>query len=1311
MTPWGTGTSQQLIRPPGNSSSALLPYQWPQPEPDYNGSDRTLVPWGGPRPAGVRQDEWRTEKQSGGRRSVHGPDQAYVTVHINSEFDYENRRETVEAEGGLARGVERMEGVARENSAQIQVRERILIEDNAPAVPQPDQIMRDPGSKTSLLAPIKTRRVGEQGTSEPTREAEDGEGEVDFFNILSPPKPKPPSQSQAGGTRGGAKQTSHGMGHHYVVLFYTSLAPQGIKVLAGKTRAGEFALPAVHVDSFPGTKDQLRGAVDKFVVGRFPFRLISGIRVGRKSVDIGEEASVQVHLAFVDIKITQECANTLEGQGIHWLPPQWFNSDTSDEATRIHLVGSVKATLETKMDELKIDRFVKWWKDPQWWAPADGTRGGIAILFHRKLEVEVLESDFDIWGQWVWVRIRMGGQEWTLMSVYAPSVPAERRSFFRDLPNFTPVAANLVMAGDFNSVLQPGLDSPQEAPRRTDAVLLEQFMETQGLTDTFRHINPEDAGFTWISSQRNEDREPPRRRLDLVLTRGEAWEAVTCAEVDPQPLSDHYLVKVSFRLGLDLQKGKGFFRLSTENLKNKEMGFRIVTSALYVFSRILAKDRRDEELECRRMVKEAEAQIGKDPYSDIYWERRRDTWMRKWEAIHIKQQEVWARTIRALQHPFNAYADVAEDTVSLAEYATLYYQDILTSRRQPGESLQSMKDEVDLWQYTDKSLEVSQRLSLDRPLTLQELGEAVRSMAKGKSSGDDGLPAEFYEATWEQTGPLLLRLYNRVLEGHPLTEDMCRGVITLLYKKGDKTNIRNWRPISLLNVSYKILAKTLARRLAAILPGLVGADQGAFMKGRSISENIMVAIGALEVVGRERRQVAVAMLDLEKAYDRVNWSFVLATLEHMGFGSLFRRWVTALYGSSKATVLVNGERSQAFHLSKSLRQGCPLAPRLFVVQMEVLLNAIRVSPCIRGLQLHEGAEVVVGTIADYLLLVSEATPGSMGAAKALIDQYTSLSEAKVNWDKSVYFLPREYELPEDWSMKRISELDSERYLGVQVSLANSRPAQDSILSGKVEARVQRCKEAKGISLMGRATVITASVFSILWYAAAVVLISRATLAKIKTGAARYLWKPEAEDQGGFISKVAWGRVTQARNHGGLGIVDPEKQNLALIGKWIYKIATQVDQRSWLEIMLYILQYEFHLNRPGDVWVCLQVTSFLQRRPKSAIGLAWWIAWRKLRPPQTKPPEIREEVLIQPLFENEAIKQSDGAVFSASMHAGAFGRRWIEKGISQVRGLWEEDAMDWKEVSLIRRTLGRLRNVEDRVVQLRNAIPGGWVELL
>ncbi|GBG69768.1 hypothetical protein CBR_g4599 [Chara braunii] len=471
-------------------------------------------------------------------------------------------------------------------------------------------------------------------------------------------------------------------------------------------------------------------------------------------------------------------------------------------------------------------------------------------------------------------------------------------------------------------------------------------------------------------------------------------------------------------------------------------------------------------------------------------------------------------------------------------------------------------------------------------------------------------------------------------------------------------------------------------------------------------------MGALEIISKERRQVMVAMLDLEKAYGRVNWSFILATLEHMNFGILFRHWISAMYCSSTASVIVNGRRSQEFILSRSLRQGCPMAPLLFVIQIEVLLNSLRAAPLVKGLQLGGGVEVLTGAIADDLLLITEAPAESTREAKGILDQYATLSEAKVNWDKSAYFLPAEYELSDDWTMKRIREADSERCLGVQISLTDSRPVQDTILVGRTEAAISKCRGATGLSLLGKATIITSLIFSLLWHIAAVIMIYKPTIRKVKRAAAKYLWKHKAEEQEGFITKVAWDKVTKPKDQGGLGIIDPEKQNTAHLGKWIMKASTQTAQRCWLEIIQYIIQQQFHLNTTKEVWTCLQMSSFVNRRPKSIIGRAWWIAWKRLRPPEGPDPRLKEEILIQPLFDNPRIRQGEGSTFSAALTPrGSFGRKWVEKGVTQVKEIWSEDAKEWKSERELRNQLGRLRGVGEKLQQLMEAIPQAWQEIL
>ncbi|GBG89221.1 hypothetical protein CBR_g48929 [Chara braunii] len=217
----------------------------------------------------------------------------------------------------------------------------------------------------------------------------------------------------------------------------------------------------------------------------------------------------------------------------------------------------------------------------------------------------------------------------------------------------------------------------------------------------------------------------------------------------------------------------------------------------------------------------------------------------------------------------------------MVEYARLYYSDILTSRRLDDTVDTDLSLESNMWEDTTVVLSEADCLSLDRPITVEELGQTLKQIAPGKCPGRDGLTVEFYRACWDALGPALVEVYNEILVGGKLGEMMTHGVISIMFKKGDKASIRNYRPISNLNVNYKILAKSLALQLGRILPKLVERDQGAFVQGRSIFINILTAIESIEEFQAENLNVVVLRLDMETAYDSVGWSFMLTTLRKM----------------------------------------------------------------------------------------------------------------------------------------------------------------------------------------------------------------------------------------------------------------------------------------------------------------------------------------------------------------------------------------------------------------------------------------------
>ena len=135
------------------------------------------------------------------------------------------------------------------------------------------------------------------------------------------------------------------------------------------------------------------------------------------------------------------------------------------------------------------------------------------------------------------------------------------------------------------------------------------------------------------------------------------------------------------------------------------------------------------------------------------------------------------------------------------------------------------------------SLPVDACESCEGLITEEELLKAVKSMENNKSPGFDGLTTNFYKHFGPILNEKLTRVYNHAFKTGRLTVSQRRGIISLLFKKGDRTLLKNWRPVTLLNTDYKILTKALTNRLQEVLPLIVHPDQTASIKGRTINDN------------------------------------------------------------------------------------------------------------------------------------------------------------------------------------------------------------------------------------------------------------------------------------------------------------------------------------------------------------------------------------------------------------------------------------------------------------------------------------------
>ncbi|GBG67780.1 hypothetical protein CBR_g905 [Chara braunii] len=247
-------------------------------------------------------------------------------------------------------------------------------------------------------------------------------------------------------------------------------------------------------------------------------------------------------------------------------------------------------------------------------------------------------------------------------------------------------------------------------------------------------------------------------------------------------------------------------------------GIAITSGILDAVSRILARERNIKEADFKRRVKEAEERMEGHPISVMVWAAEREKRLEEWDNFQVEKQRWWTELLQdkgiethdkmtketfqkllpsrsqhqmvELKHPFNESAPTACSSTGMLQYARLYYEDVLSTRRPQDDVDSDLSTSSDMWDNTGVRLSTTARLDLDRPLTLEEVTQMLKTMARGKSPGVDGLTVEFYITNWGAFGESLVKLYNKVTTGGKLGKGMTHGVISVLFKKGDKARGR-----------------------------------------------------------------------------------------------------------------------------------------------------------------------------------------------------------------------------------------------------------------------------------------------------------------------------------------------------------------------------------------------------------------------------------------------------------------------------------------------------------------------------------------
>ena len=470
-----------------------------------------------------------------------------------------------------------------------------------------------------------------------------------------------------------------------------------------------------------------------------------------------------------------------------------------------------------------------------------------------------------------------------------------------------------------------------------------------------------------------------------------------------------------------------------------------------------------------------------------------------------------------------------------------------------------------------KKLSQDQQEKLNRPMTIPELEGVVKHVTPGKCPGEDGLPIEFYKATWEFTGPILQLLATGLQRGEEWPAECVHANVALIPKTEQHAPVSSkFRPIALLNVDYKIIAGAVARRIAGVLQLLVDELQTGFVPGRFILENITFNRDLLDYCETTQSPLLMAFLDFEKAFDRVSWSFRDEVMETMGFPPTILNLVRGLYANANCEVIVNGEKTRPIKQTRGVRQGCPLSPVLFALFAEplgLLLRSLEkrgqgrpkcgvLIPRVYsgGKQRRVGSQFADDT--TVYATTHEAMQYTMFRIRA---EFCVASGAKLNESKSRTLCAGGGEVPvaplqqqqqqqqqPTWRDLEVVQLHGDetiRSLGA-VYGEHVDPADrfDAILE-KIQSRMSRW-QARFPSLIARVTISNALLASCMWFFC---YFSVPKVQQLKTFDAivwGMVWGKNSGDTGtrGLISKY---RMAQPRANGGLGVLIPSTMIRAL----------------------------------------------------------------------------------------------------------------------------------------------------------------------
>ena len=850
-------------------------------------------------------------------------------------------------------------------------------------------------------------------------------------------------------------------------------------------------------------------------------------------------------------------------------------------------------------------RWSKEWsnkKQDSIWSMGAGNSRGVAILFNKKFwdrDVKLIESETKIHssGRYIKIILEVEGCKYRILGVYAPNKGQARVNFILKMHEILEddETAETIIGGDHNCTLDTLMDRRNCTSNSNDIgqIDMKYLIQTHDLEDIWRTRNPDSLKYTYFRGDK-------ASRIDYFLTSISLNNQIDTVYAIYNPYSDHHGIRLIFRTQ-ETVMGKGPWKMNASKIllpefKQKfeemweewrsckhlyqdvtqwwDLGKQKIKHLARNFAIEKGIQHQDHIDQLELAIAEAQnnnlstAEItnlqnehgallgqkleGARVRSRLQWWEEGEKSTKYFHNLEKRngKQKAWNKIL-------DSRKNIVQGTKNIQKVQMDFYKDLFTSQGLNGD------DGYFLGEPSPNTIPENIKNELDIDITREEIAKALKKMKNNKSPGQDGIVVEFYKTYWNIIGNDLLEVYRHGLQNESLSYSQYLALIVLLYKKGPREDIKNWRPISLLNVDYKILSKVMAERIKIVLPYIIHSDQKGCISGRYIGENIRLIEDLMTEIESLDDDCVIILQDQEKAFDRVEWTWLFQTLKYFNFGNKIISWLETMYRHSKSSIITNGYQSGYFKITRGIRQGDSLSALLYIIQQEPLAQKLRKSQDIHGIEIrlnHIQDEHITAKGCQYVddsnTFLKNKT--FIDNFVEIMDRYELVSGSKMNTDKTVALTLQET------INEKIREIKLTRgpkdVLGVPVG-----GDRDKVDKNMWEKLIDKLREklniwkARDLSLEGRAYLIRSIGISQLLFALEMKTISDKQVKTIKEIIWDFLWKGK---------RFCFSRdiCTLPRNKGGLGLIDIDITIKVKRIMWIIRFLKENSEQPWAKLV-------------------------------------------------------------------------------------------------------------------------------------------------